>query len=66
VEIHLIVAFEEAAEEQPIDVLGLRVGGEAGVEIGGIGFDDESEGRRIGVLGPRAAKEEDYCEGADK
>ncbi len=47
VEIHLVVAFEEAAEEQAVDVLGLRVGGEAGIEIRGIGFDEEGKGSRI-------------------
>jgi hypothetical protein len=31
VKIHLIVAFKEAAEEQAVDVRGLRVGGEAGI-----------------------------------
>jgi hypothetical protein len=40
VEIHLI-AFKEAAEEQAVDLLGLRVCGEARVEIGGVGFDEK-------------------------
>jgi hypothetical protein len=39
VEIHLVVAFEKAAEEQAVDFLGLQVSGEAGGEIGGVGFD---------------------------
>ncbi len=38
---HLVVAFDEAAEEQSVEMLRLPVGGEAGVEIGGIGFDQE-------------------------
>ena len=49
VEIHLVVALQQAAEEESIDALGLRIGGEARVEIGGAGFDEKSEGRRIGV-----------------
>jgi hypothetical protein len=36
VEIHLVVALEQAAEEQAIDALGLRIGGKAWVEIGGL------------------------------
>ncbi len=47
VKIHLVVALEEAAEEQAVDVRGLRVGGEAGIETGGIGFDEE--GKRGGI-----------------
>jgi hypothetical protein len=38
VEIHLVVAFEKAAEEEAVDFLGLRVGGEARIEVGGVGF----------------------------
>ena len=49
VEIHLIVALEEAAEEQAVNALRLGVGGEAGVEVGGAGFDEEGEGGGIGV-----------------
>jgi len=45
----LIVALEEAAEEQAVNALGLGVGGEAGVEVGGTGFDEEGEGGGIGV-----------------
>ena len=37
--IHAIVAVEQAREEQAVDALGLRVRGEARIEIGGIGFD---------------------------
>ncbi len=49
VEIHLVVALEEAAEEQAVHALGLGVGGEARVEVGGAGFNQEGEGRRIAV-----------------
>ena len=49
VEIHLIVALEEAAEEQAVNALGLRIGGEARVEVGRAGFDEEGEGGRIAV-----------------
>src|ERR1700722_2190594 len=41
-EIHLIVALEKAAEQEPVQFLGLRVGGEARIEIGGAGFDQKS------------------------
>jgi hypothetical protein len=43
VEIHLIIAFQKAAEEQAVDFLGLRVCGETRVEIGGIGFDEKGQ-----------------------
>ena len=49
VEIHLIVALEEAAEEQAVNALGLRIRGEARVEVGGAGFDEEGEGGGIAV-----------------
>ena len=54
VEIHLIVALEEAAEEQAIDFLRLRVGGKAGIEISGIGFDEECDRRGKGIQAARA------------
>ncbi len=38
-EIHLVVAFEKAAEEKPVNLLRLGVGREAWIEIGGVGFD---------------------------
>src|SRR5260370_29409410 len=44
VEIHLCVAGEEAAEDESVKALRLAVGGEAWVEIDGIGFDEEGEG----------------------
>ena len=49
VEIHLVLALQQTAEEQPIDALGLRICGKARVEIRGAGFDEEGEGGRIVV-----------------
>jgi hypothetical protein len=49
VEDHVFVAGDEAAEEEGVDTLGLRVGGEARVERGGGGFDEEGE--RGGIVG---------------
>ena len=66
VEIHLVVAFEEAAEEQAVNVLGLSVGSEAGVEIGGVGFNNECEGRRIGGRGAGAGNERKRSKNAKK
>ncbi|HUI73906.1 MAG TPA: hypothetical protein VLX32_03130 [Candidatus Acidoferrum sp.] len=40
-EIHSIIASDEAAEKKAVNALGLGIGGEAGIEVGGIGFDDE-------------------------
>jgi hypothetical protein len=37
------VALDQTVEEEAVDALGLRVGGVARVEVGGIGFDDEDE-----------------------
>ncbi len=47
--IHLLVALEEATEEQTINALRLRVGCVTWVEVGGIGFDEEGE--RRGIVG---------------
>jgi hypothetical protein len=57
VKIHLIVALQQAAEEKSIDALGLRIGGEARVEIGGAGFDKKGKRRRIGVIAAGTAGE---------
>src|SRR5713226_5937190 len=54
-EIHLIVALQQAAEEESIDALRLRIGGKARVEIGGTGFDEEGERSRIGLIAAGAA-----------
>jgi hypothetical protein len=51
-EIHLIVALQQAAEEEPIKPLGLCIGAEARVEIGGAGFDEEGQRRRVVARGP--------------
>ncbi len=48
VEIHFGVALDEAVEEESGEALGLGVGAEAGIEVGGIGFDDEDDGGRVG------------------
>lgn len=39
--IHLLIALDQAAEEPGIDFLRLRIGGATGMEIGGMGFDEE-------------------------
>ena len=39
VKVHLGVALQQAAEEEAVDTLGVGIGGVAGVEVGGIGFD---------------------------
>jgi predicted dehydrogenase len=53
VEIHFGVAFDEAVEEESGEALGLGVGAEAGIEVGGIGFNDEDE--RGGIRGGAGA-----------
>jgi hypothetical protein len=55
----LSVAFEEAGEKETVDVLRLRVSGVAGVEICGIGFEEEGQRGGIGRRGTRAAREEE-------
>jgi hypothetical protein len=42
-EIHLIVAVQQAIEEESVEALRLRVSGKAPVEIRGAGFDEKSE-----------------------
>jgi hypothetical protein len=37
-EIHFVVALDQAVEDQRGETLGLGVGAETGIEIGGIGF----------------------------
>ena len=46
VEIHLIVALQQAAEEESVDLLRLRIGGKARVEVGGAGFNEEGKARK--------------------
>src|SRR2546425_4396690 len=55
VKIHLIVSLEQAAEEEPIDPLGLGIGGEARIEVGGTRFDEEGQRRRIALGCVKAA-----------
>src|SRR5215468_12234463 len=43
VEIHLGVAPEKAGKDECVEALGLAVAGEAGVQVGGVGFDEEGE-----------------------
>ena len=43
-EIHLRVAPDQAAEDQAVEALRLRVGADAGVQVGGHGFDEEVDG----------------------
>jgi hypothetical protein len=57
VEIHFVVALDQAVEDQRGKTLGLGVGAETGIEIGGIGFDDEDY--RGGVVGGVGAGEEE-------
>jgi len=40
-QIHLGVTCEQAGEDKGVETLGLAVGGEAGVEVAGVGFDKE-------------------------
>ncbi len=48
-EIHLIVALQQATKKESIDALGLRIGGKARVEVGGAGFNEEGERGRVMV-----------------
>jgi hypothetical protein len=57
VEIHLRVACEQAAEDETVEALGLAVGGEARVEIDGIGFNQEGKVGWIEFWGAEAAGE---------
>jgi hypothetical protein len=62
----LAVAFEEGGEEEAVDVGGVGVGGDARVEVGGVGFDEESEGRGIGVRWMRARDERERSNEVEK
>jgi hypothetical protein len=62
VEIHLCVAGEETAEDEAVEALGLAVGGEAWVEIDGVGFDEEGEGVGIELGGTGATGEAKKCD----
>ena len=58
-EVQLRIAGEKTAENQTIEALRLAVGGEARVEINGIGFDNEGEVGGVGVCGTRARSKEE-------
>jgi len=52
VKIHLIVALQQAAEEESIDALGLRIGGGSAGRDWSAGFDEKvREERRTGAAG---------------
>ena len=55
VQIHLRIAPEQSAENEAIESLRLAVGGEARIEIDGIGFDEKGDGGRIEICRMRAA-----------
>src|SRR6266581_4698244 len=55
VKIHLIVSLEQAAEEEPVDALGLGIGGEARIEVGWARLDQEGQRRRIALGCVKAA-----------
>ena len=55
VKIHLIISLEQAAEEEPVDALGLGIGGEAWIEVRGTRFDEEGQRRRIALGCVKAA-----------
>ena len=48
-EIHLIVALQQATKEESIDALGLRIGGKSRVEVGRAAFDEGGERERVVV-----------------
>src|SRR5438445_13721980 len=48
VEIHWIVALEEAAEEKAVIGRGWRIRGKAGAEVGGAGLEEEGGGGGVG------------------
>ena len=51
------VAGEEAAEDEAIEALRLAVGGEARVQVDGVGFDQEGEGGGVEFCAVRATGE---------
>ncbi len=54
----VLVAANECVEEQGVDVLGLGVGTDAGIEVGGAGLDEHGDGVGVGLLG--AAEEAEH------
>src|SRR5271168_3471788 len=55
---HLVIALQEAVEEQAVEVLRLAVGGKARIEIRGVRLDQQSYGRKILVRGTRASDQQ--------
>ena len=60
-DVHLIVASDKRGKDQRIEVLRLAIGGEARVEIGRVGFDQENErgGSGLGAKATVEAKSKD-------
>ena len=62
-EVEVRVAGDEAVEEELVDVLGLGVDADAGIEVGGAGLDEKGDGG-AGGGGVAAARDgEKGCEG---
>jgi hypothetical protein len=61
-EVHVGVALQQAAEKKAVDALGLRVGADARVEIGGHGFDEKGNGLVFGRGGDGTSGEGQYSE----
>ena len=55
-EAEVLVAADEGVEEEGVDVFGLGVGADAGIEVGGAGLDEHGDGVGVGLCGA-AAKE---------
>jgi len=62
--VHIVIARDEAAEEEAVDALGLAVGGVARVEIDRAGFDHERDVLRIELRGVGARCEREQGDGA--
>ena len=50
-QLEVLVAGEQAVEEQLVDAFRLRVGPDARVEVGGAALDDHHQRLRVGPLG---------------
>jgi hypothetical protein len=47
----MLVAADEGVEQERVDVLGLSVGTDAGIERGGAGLDEHGDGGGVGLSG---------------
>ena len=56
-DIEIVTAGEEVVENEIVDALGLRVDSDAGIEIGGTGFDQHNQRVGIGLMGTRDLRE---------